>query len=136
MLQRDVPVFVEAIGQTRGGEEVEVRARVEGYLESVEFQEGSYVRKGQRLYTIDPREYEAAVAEAKTAVEGGDATAMADKSQALAQVSMKLGQAIYEKDQAANAGATGGGAEDVSGGTDQADDVVDAEFSEVDENKG
>ena len=59
-----------------------------------------------------------------------------DKSQALAQVSMKLGQAIYEKDQAANAGATGGGAEDVSGGTAQADDVVDAEFSEVDENKG
>ena len=65
MLQRDVPIYVEAIGQTRGAEEVEVRARVEGYLDSVEFDEGSVVRKGQRLYTIDPREYEAAVAEAK-----------------------------------------------------------------------
>jgi membrane fusion protein (multidrug efflux system) len=65
VLQKDVPIFLEAIGQTRGAEEIEVRARVEGFLESVNFQEGSLVRQGQLLYTIDPREYQAALAQAK-----------------------------------------------------------------------
>ena len=55
VLQKDVPVYVEAIGQTRGSTEVEVRARVEGFIESVDFQEGHPVRKGQLLYTIDPQ---------------------------------------------------------------------------------
>ncbi len=73
-------------------------------------------------------EIEAAIAEAKSAVEGGDPTAMTEKSQALAQVAMKLGQAIYEKEQAT---AASPGAE-----APKDDDVVDAEFSEVDENKG
>jgi len=71
-------------------------------------------------------EIETAVAATKTAVEGGDLEAIKDKSQALAQVAMKLGQAIYEKEQAAAA----------SPGADapaRDDDVVDAEFSEVDE---
>ena len=65
VIQRDVPIFVEAIGQTRGSTEIEVRARVEGYLESVDFKEGSYVNKGQLLYTIDPRPLQATVAQAK-----------------------------------------------------------------------
>jgi membrane fusion protein, multidrug efflux system len=65
VIKRDVPIYVEAIGQTRGQEEVEVRARVQGFLESVAFEEGSAVRKGKLLYTIDPREYEAAVSQAK-----------------------------------------------------------------------
>jgi molecular chaperone DnaK len=78
-------------------------------------------------------EIEDAIAAAKIAVEGGDADAMAEKAQALAQVAMKLGQAIYEKDQAANAGGDAGATPGSGGG--QGDDVVDAEFSEVDENK-
>ncbi|MBU6253007.1 MAG: molecular chaperone DnaK [Alphaproteobacteria bacterium] len=73
-------------------------------------------------------EIEAALAEAKAAVEGGEPDAMTEKAQALAQVSMKLGQAIYEKEQA-NAASPGADAP-------KEDDVVDAEFSEVDENKG
>jgi molecular chaperone DnaK len=71
-------------------------------------------------------EIEAAIAETKTAVEGGEPDAMTEKAQALAQVAMKLGQAIYEQEQAAAA----------SPGADAPaqDDVVDAEFSEVDDN--
>ena len=65
VLQRDVPIYVEAVGQTRGATEIEVRARVEGYLESVDFQEGTPVRKGQLLYTIDRRPFEAALAQAR-----------------------------------------------------------------------
>ena len=64
-LQRDVPVYVEVIGQTRGSTEIEVRARVEGYLESVDYEEGSVVRKGQLLYTLDPRPFQANVAQAR-----------------------------------------------------------------------
>src|SRR5262245_19759950 len=65
VVQRDVPVYVEAIGQTQGSTEIEVRARVEGYLDSVDYKEGSFVRKGQLLYTIDRRPFEANVAQAK-----------------------------------------------------------------------
>jgi molecular chaperone DnaK len=67
---------------------------------------------------------------------------MKEKAQALAQVAMKLGQAIYEKDQAAGAAAGGGEAGAAEGAAGQAEagggeEVVDAEFSEVDdENKG
>ena len=64
-ITRDVPVYLEAIGQTRGSQEVDVRARVEGVLETVNFEEGRFVRKGDLLYTIDPREYDAAVDQAK-----------------------------------------------------------------------
>ena len=65
VVQRDVPIYIEVIGQTRGSTEIEVRARVEGYLESVNYQEGSVVRKGQLLYTLDPRPFEANVAQAR-----------------------------------------------------------------------
>jgi len=75
-------------------------------------------------------EIEAAVAEAKAAVEGGDPAAMTEKSQALAQVAMKLGQAIYEKEQQAAASPAAD-----AGETKADEDVVDAEFSEVEDDK-
>jgi membrane fusion protein (multidrug efflux system) len=65
VLVRDVPIYLEAIGQTRGNTEIEIRARVEGFIESVDFSEGTLVRKGSLLYTIDPRPFEAELAQAK-----------------------------------------------------------------------
>ncbi len=65
VLQRDVPVYSEAIGESRGSLEIDVRARVAGVLQTVDFQEGSFVRSGQLLYTIDPREFQAVVEQAK-----------------------------------------------------------------------
>jgi molecular chaperone DnaK len=84
-------------------------------------------------------EIETAIAEAKTALEGDDTDAIKAKAEALAQVAMKLGQAIYEKDQAAQAAAqqaeAGTGESAEAGGGEE--EVVDAEYSEVDEdNKG
>ncbi|MFN9377634.1 MAG: molecular chaperone DnaK, partial [Novosphingobium sp.] len=70
-----------------------------------------------------------AVAEAKTAIESGNVDDMTAKTQALTEKAMKLGQVIYEKEQAA-AASPGAGAE----AADAAEEVVDAEFSEVDEN--
>jgi membrane fusion protein (multidrug efflux system) len=65
VVQRDVPVYLELVGQTKGSQDVEIRARVEGYLEQVAFTEGSFVRKGELLYQIDPKPLEAALANAK-----------------------------------------------------------------------
>ena len=53
VIQRDVPVYLELVGQTLGFQDVEIRARVEGYLTNMSFQEGSLVRKGDLLYEID-----------------------------------------------------------------------------------
>ena len=75
-------------------------------------------------------EIEAAIAEAKAAVEGGDVEAMTAKTQALTEKAMKLGQAIYEKEQAT---AASPGAEPAAAA--HGEDVVDAEFSEVDDHK-
>jgi membrane fusion protein, multidrug efflux system len=67
--QNDVPVYVELVGATLGAEDVEIRARVEGYLVSMNFIEGTFVRKGQLLYRIDPQPFEAALTEARANVE-------------------------------------------------------------------
>src|SRR5215475_8521285 len=64
VVQKDVPIYIELVGATLGSEDVEIRARVEGYLVSMNFTEGSFVRKGQLLYKIDPQPFEAALAEA------------------------------------------------------------------------
>jgi membrane fusion protein (multidrug efflux system) len=65
VVQKDVPVYMELVGQTKGSQDVEIRARVEGYLDRFFFTEGAFVRKGERLYQIDPKPFETAVAQAK-----------------------------------------------------------------------
>jgi len=65
VVQKDVPIYTEMVGQTSGVEDVEIRARLEGYVERVTYTEGSVVRKGDLLYLIDPKPFEAALAGAK-----------------------------------------------------------------------
>lgn len=65
VLQKDVPIYIELVGSTLGSQDIEIRPRVEGYLVSMNFTEGSFVRKGQLLYRIDPQPLEAGLAEAK-----------------------------------------------------------------------
>ena len=65
VVQQDVPIYLDLIGQTTGFQDVEIRARVEGFLESVNFREGSFVRTGDLLYRIDPKPFQAALAQAK-----------------------------------------------------------------------
>jgi membrane fusion protein (multidrug efflux system) len=64
VLQKTVPVYVENIGETTGAVDVEIRARVEGFLQTINFEEGTLVKKGQLLYTIDPQPLRASLAEA------------------------------------------------------------------------
>jgi membrane fusion protein (multidrug efflux system) len=65
VIQKDVPVYLELVGETAGFQDVDVRARVEGFLESVNFREGSFVRQGDLLYQIDRKPLEAILAETK-----------------------------------------------------------------------
>jgi molecular chaperone DnaK len=114
-------------------EAAELKNQAESLIHSTEQQLKEH---GDKVDDALKSEIEAAVAEAKTAVEGGDGEAMKAKTEALAQAAMKLGQSIYEKAQAAGgeeATAQSADATAESASTDE--EVVDAEFSEVDEDK-
>jgi membrane fusion protein, multidrug efflux system len=71
--QEALPVTWEYVGQTAGSREVEVRARVTGILMSRNFKEGDRVKKGQSLFTIDPKPFEAALARAVADVAAAEA---------------------------------------------------------------
>jgi membrane fusion protein, multidrug efflux system len=64
-VKMDVPITGEWVGQTLGAVDIEIRARVEGWLQSMHFREGSEVRQGTLLYTIDATELREGVAEAE-----------------------------------------------------------------------
>ncbi len=71
----EVKIYQEFVGQVYGFKDIAIRARVEGFLEGVHFQEGSTIKKGKLLYTLESQPFEAdvaakmsMVAEAKTAL--------------------------------------------------------------------
>jgi membrane fusion protein (multidrug efflux system) len=57
VLQTNVPIPMDFVGQTYGYKDIPIRARVDGFLTGMFFTEGSVVRKGELLYTIDPEQY-------------------------------------------------------------------------------
>lgn len=68
VMQQNVNLESEYTGQTYGDSDVEMRSRVEGWVLTMNFKEGSMVKKGQLLYTIDPLPYKNAVDEAAAAL--------------------------------------------------------------------
>ena len=62
---RDIPIYLDMVGQTRGSVSIPIRARVDGVLEGMDFLEGRPVTKGQLLYVIDPSPYQSQVVEAQ-----------------------------------------------------------------------
>jgi RND family efflux transporter MFP subunit len=77
-IQKDVSVGGELVATLHGDQDIELRARVEGYLKSFSYKEGSEVKKGQVLFTIDAQPYQAALAQAR----GAEARAQAAFSKA------------------------------------------------------
>ncbi len=65
VIQKDMPITKEWVGQTIGAVDVEIRARVSGWLTSIDFKEGTEVKQGALLYTIDDSELRQQVAEAQ-----------------------------------------------------------------------
>jgi membrane fusion protein (multidrug efflux system) len=90
----DVPIFAEYTAQTYARDLVEVRGRVDGYIEKRLFQVGSDVKAGDVLYTLDLRPYQADVAKAKGDLEQSRANLdFAKKQVALIQAQADLAQA-------------------------------------------
>jgi membrane fusion protein (multidrug efflux system) len=59
---REVPLYQELVGQVYGFKDIGISARVEGYLEGINFKEGFPVKKGMLLYTLESQQFEADVA--------------------------------------------------------------------------
>jgi molecular chaperone DnaK len=115
----------------------EAKNNAESLIHSTEKQLAEH---GDKVSPEVKEEIEKALAEAKTAVEGGDTDDIQQKTAALTQAAMKLGQAMYEQQQAQaqQTGEAGGSGEAGAEQPADGEEVVDAEFSEVDEgeNKG
>src|SRR5271154_774702 len=91
--QADVPVYHEWIGTLDGLVNAAIKAEVTGYLLSQDYKEGSFVRKGQLLFQIDPRPFEAALAQAQgqlAQAKGQLAQAKAQLTQAQAQLAQSV----------------------------------------------
>ena len=82
-LAQKVVDWDDFVGHFEAVEQVDVRPRVSGYLQKVAFRDGAYVRKGQTLFVIDPRPYQAAFDQAKAQ------TARAAANLANAEVELK-----------------------------------------------
>lgn len=80
--QRDVPIYSEWIGTLDGMVNAEIKAQVTGYLLRKDYTEGSFVKKGQLMFEIDPRTFQAALDQAR----GDLAKAEGQRSQAEAQL--------------------------------------------------
>ncbi|MEW5688322.1 MAG: efflux RND transporter periplasmic adaptor subunit [Pseudomonadota bacterium] len=75
-LQRQIIDWDEFVGRFEAVEAVAVRPRVTGYVQQVAFRDGDIVRKGQLLFVIDPRPYEAALAQARADLASAEAQAV------------------------------------------------------------
>lgn len=73
---QDVNIYGDYVGRIRAQQFVEIRARVEGYLERMLFAEGTYVKKGQTLFVIDPKLYRARVNKARAQLNKARAQAL------------------------------------------------------------
>jgi molecular chaperone DnaK len=124
---QDAEKFAEEDKKRRA--EAEAKNNAESLVHTTEKQLEEH---GDKIDADLKDQIEAAVKETKEAIESGDPEAMKTKSEALAQVSMQMGQKIYEAEQAAGGDAGDAAAADAAAKAAD-DDVVDAEFSEVDD---
>jgi len=67
-LQQDVPIFQEWVAQLNGPVNAEITPKVQGYLLKQDYQNGYFVKKGQLLFELDPRQYQAALEQAQAQV--------------------------------------------------------------------
>ncbi|HVZ14997.1 MAG TPA: molecular chaperone DnaK [Bauldia sp.] len=109
---------------------VEAKNQGEALVHSAEKSLKDY---GDKVSAADKGAIEAAIADLKSAVEGDNADAIKEKTNALAQASMKLGEAMYAASQAGGAAGAAGG--EAAAGDAKNEDVVDADFEEVDDDK-
>src|SRR3989441_8005374 len=106
--QRDVPIYSEWIGTTDGMVNADIKAQVAGYLLRQDYKEGSLVKKGELLFEIDPRPFQAALEQANGQVaqyQGQLEQAISQVTQAEAQVAQANGQLSQAQAQVSQAQA-------------------------------
>jgi membrane fusion protein, multidrug efflux system len=106
--QRDVPIYSEWIGTTDGMVNADIKAQVTGYLLRQDYKEGSFVKKGQLLFEIDSRPFQAALDQANGQVaqfRGQLEQANSQVTQAEAQVAQANSQLLQMQAQVAQAQA-------------------------------
>src|SRR5580693_6424675 len=80
-VERDVTDYADFTARTVAVDSVEVRAHVWGYLDKVNFKEGALVKKGDILFELDPRPYQAALDQAKAKVKQDEAQLAFDEAE-------------------------------------------------------
>jgi molecular chaperone DnaK len=115
---------------------VEARNHAEALIHTTE---RSLKEHGDKISASEKTAIESAVQELRDVMSGEDAAAIKSKTEALAQASMKLGEALYRASQEAAGGASGGGPGGAgaagTGSAEKGEKVVDADFEEVDDEK-
>jgi RND family efflux transporter MFP subunit len=97
-VRRNVPIFGEWIGTLTGQVNADVKGQVTGYLLTRDYKEGSFVRKGHRLFEIDPRPFQAALDQAKGQLAQAQAQLVQDQAQlAMAEANQLKSQLDVEK---------------------------------------
>jgi RND family efflux transporter MFP subunit len=96
--QRDVPIYGEWIGTLAGQVNADIKAQVTGYLLTLNYKEGSYVTKGQLLFEIDPRPFQAVLDQVKGQLAQSQAQLAQDEAQlATAEANQLKSQLDVEK---------------------------------------
>ncbi len=98
VIQKDVPIYNEFVGQVYGEKDIPIRARVEGFLEGIHFKEGLKVTKGQLLYSIDPLPFEAKVNSQKSRLAEAETMQVKAKSDLDRYVPLAKKNAVSQSD--------------------------------------
>ncbi|MBB4395348.1 efflux RND transporter periplasmic adaptor subunit [Bradyrhizobium sp. ERR14] len=95
-VQRPVTHYIEATGNTAPIKSVDLVARVQGFLQSIDYQDGAFVKQGTQLFTIEPETYKLKVEQAKAAEVGAQATVKQAEADFKRQVELVQRQAVSQ----------------------------------------
>src|SRR6202790_1216514 len=95
---KDVPLVRQWVGTLNGIQNAQVRARETGYLQTIAYQQGGYVKKGDLLFEIDPRPFIAALAQAKSQFAEAQATMLGVELDAKRAKELFAGKVISEQE--------------------------------------
>jgi membrane fusion protein, multidrug efflux system len=90
VMRSDVPLFIEAVATLDGYDNADIRARVRGYLQAQNYKDGSAVKRGQELFTIESAEYVSALNAARAAL------ARARVAQARNRIQLERDQGLFK----------------------------------------
>jgi membrane fusion protein (multidrug efflux system) len=98
VVEKDVPLISQWVGTLNGVQNAQVRARETGYLQTIAYQQGGYVKKGDLLFEIDPRPFVVALDQAKSQLTEAQATLLGVELDAKRAKELFQGKVISEQE--------------------------------------